>query len=75
MKRLSIGFALALGILLGGCATKVDAPWVYPYSTVTRAQSFIRQGIPLRDFHIHLRGGMSVGKAFQRERASGITSA
>ncbi len=75
MKRLSIGFALALGILLGGCATRVDAPWVYPYSTVTRAQSFIRQGIPLRDFHIHLRGGMSVGKAFQRERASGITSA
>ena len=61
-----------------GCeyaAARADAPWFYPESTTKRAQAFLRQGLRLCDFHIHLRGGMTVEKALARERASGIASA
>lgn len=57
------------------CAVRADAPWLYPELTTERAQAFLRQGLRLCDFHIHLRGGMTVEKALARERASGIASA
>ncbi len=57
------------------CAAKADAPWLYPQSTTERAQTFLCKGMRLCDFHIHLRGGMTVEKALARERASGIASA
>lgn len=66
---------LAIGILLGDCTAKADTPWLYPESTAERAQGFLRQRLRLCDFHIHLRGGMTVVKALARERASGIASA
>ncbi len=60
-----------------GCeyATRADAPWLYPESTTEHVQAFLRQGFRLCDFHIHLRGGMTVENALARERASGIASA
>ena len=58
-----------------GGAARADAPWLYPESTTERAQPFLRQGLRLCDFHIHLRGGMTVEKALARERTSGIASA
>lgn len=75
MNKTAIGALLAIGILFGGLAVKADTPWLYPKSTTERAQAFLRQGLRLCDFHIHLRGGMTVEKALARERASGIASA
>ena len=75
MNKTAIDALLAIGILFGGLAVKADTPWLYPKSATERAQTFLRQGLRLCDFHIHLRGGMTVEKALARERASGIASA
>lgn len=78
MKKTTIKAFMSIGILLGGyAAARADAPspWLYPKATAERTQTFLRRGLRLCDFHIHLRGGMTVAKALARERASGVASA
>jgi hypothetical protein len=35
-------------------------------------ERFARQGIPIVDYHVHLRGGMTVAKALERQSTTGI---
>lgn len=71
----SILYACAL--IVGLCATVRADDWIYPQNeamdVLTAAAA--KRGITLVDPHIHLRGGMTVEKAAQRERYSGIRSA
>ncbi len=71
-----LGAGSALTVLAGCChRAATDAAWLYPKETVARVKAYAAKGIRLSDPHIHLRGGMTVEKAFARERASGVTSA
>ena len=59
------------------CATAHANDWLYPQTETMDALSATAsaRGLTLTDQHIHLRGGMTVEKAAQRERYSGIRSA
>lgn len=76
---------LLLALLISACTTvpegkqgttPVTAAWLYPETAKfqrTLADAHIR-GLVLTDYHIHIRGGMTVAKAAERQMFSGIRS-
>ena len=78
MTKMTVAGIIGIAAIAAGCrchAAEEASAWLYPPATAARAQSFAAKGLRLCDFHIHLRGGMSVKKGLARERASGIASA
>ncbi len=78
MTKMTVAGIIGIAAIAAGCRCHAEAEasaWLYPPATAARAQSFAAKGLRLCDFHIHLRGGMSVEKGLARERASGIASA
>jgi hypothetical protein len=70
-----------LPLLLAACSMVLsradDLPFVYPQSDAFKrdlAKAKLR-GLTLTDYHIHIRGGMTLEKAVIRQEASGIMSA
>ena len=67
-------------LLLGGLTLALthaeDQPFLYPQSEAFRGQlAKVRgRGLVLTDYHIHIRGGMTLEKAFQRQQQSSIRS-
>ena len=58
------------GVMIAGCGQK--AAWLYPKKEVQAATLCV---VPLVDWHIHIRGGMTPQKATERANDSGIVSA
>ena len=78
MTKMHLAGIVGIAAVAAGCrchAAEGASAWLYPQPTAVRAQAFAAKGLRLCDFHIHLRGGMSVEKGLARERASGIASA
>ena len=78
MTKMTVAGIIGIAAIAAGCrchAAEEASAWLYPPATAVRAQAFAAKGLRLCDFHIHLRGGMSVEKGLARERASGIASA
>ncbi len=46
----------------------------YPKSEARHVAEAVRRGLVLTDYHIHIRGGMTLDKAIEREQDSGIRS-
>lgn len=76
------GAGVAVSSLIIGCGTfKNDVipdqkAWLYvptPHR-VAGLRAATERGLTLTDWHIHIRGGMTAQKAFEREQASGIES-
>ena len=74
--RIPIQLFLFAGVTLA-LAHAEDLPFLYPQSAAFREQVATTQhrGLVLTDYHIHLRGGMTLDKAVQRQNQSGIHSA
>lgn len=66
---------LMAGLTLGLTHAE-DPPFLYPQSGTFRGQlaKTRQRGLVLTDYHIHIRGGMTLDKAFQRQQQSGIRS-
>ena len=78
MTKKTLAGIVGIAAVAAGCrchAAEEASAWLYPQPTAARAQAFAAKGLRLCDFHIHLRGGMSVEKGLARERASGVASA
>ena len=78
MTKMHLAGIVGIAAIAAGChchAAAGASAWLYPQPAAVRAQAFAAKGLRLCDFHIHLRGGMSVEKGLARERASGIASA
>ena len=82
-----IGLVLVFGIFFAGCTEKEADPAVVSLTNEEnpdsrsaeqiayekRISAFRAAGLPLIDYHIHLKGGLTLEQALEQSRAAGIT--
>ena len=82
-----IGLALVFGIFFAGCANRQADPVIASSTNQEnpdsrsaeqiayekRISAFRAAGLPLVDYHIHLKGGLTLEEALEKSKAAGIT--